>query len=132
MIVSIAGVVVFVVGAAVSVLCIWGMVVPEKLIRLVRRVLDRKSGIYVAVGSRLLLGGALILSAPASKFALIFNIIGLLALVGAIVVPLIGRARLATIIDWFARFPPGAIRAWLLFGLAFGGFLIYGILPRAT
>ena len=145
MIVSIAGVVVFVVGAAVSVLCIWGMVVPEKLIRLVRRVLDRKSGIYVAVGSRLLLGGALILSASGSKFPLIFNIIGVLALVGASVVAFIaaaaagdrgvvafiGRARLAAIIDWFARFPPAAIRTWLLFGFAFGVFMLYGVIPGA-
>lgn len=95
------------------------------------RALDRKSGIYVAVGSRLLLGGALILSASGSKFPLIFNIIGVLALVGAIVVAFIGRARLAAIIDWFARFPPAAIRAWLLFGFAFGVFMLYGVIPGA-
>jgi hypothetical protein len=56
--VTVAGVVVFVFGAAVGVLSIWGMIDPEKLIGLVRRVLDRESGIYVAVGSRLLLGVA--------------------------------------------------------------------------
>jgi hypothetical protein len=79
----------------------------------------------------LLLGGALILSASGSKFPLIFNIIGVLALVGAIVVAFIGCARLAAIIDWFARFPPAAIRTWLLFGFAFGVFMLYGVIPGA-
>lgn len=116
-------------GAAGSLLSAWGMFAPENLIGRVREVLDRDSGIYIAVGARLLVGVALILTAPVSKFPLIFNIIGAFAIVAAAVIPFIGRARLVKMIGWFERFPAAAIRAWLLFGFAFGVFLIYGILP---
>lgn len=127
--ITVARIVVLLMGAAGSLLSAWGMFAPENLIGRVREVLDRDSGIYIAVGARLLVGVALILTAPVSKFPLIFNIIGAFAIVAAAVIPFIGRARLVKMIGWFERFPTAAIRAWLLFGFAFGVFLIYAILP---
>ncbi len=117
--ITVARIVVLLMGAAGSLLSAWGMFAPENLIGRVREVLDRDSGIYIAVGARLLVG-----------VALIFNIIGAFAIVAAAAIPFIGRARLVQMIGWFERFPSAAIRAWVLFGFAFGVFLIYGILPE--
>ncbi len=127
--ITVAKIIVLLIGAAGSLLSAWGIFAPDNMIRLVQGVLGRESGIYIAVGARLLAGVALILTAPVSKFPLIFNIIGAFAIVAAGVIPFIGRARLVQLIGWFERFPAAAIRAWLLFGFAFGVFLIYGILP---
>jgi hypothetical protein len=38
---------------------------------------------------------------------------------------LLGRTLLDRIINWFTALPSLLVRFWLLFGIAFGGFLIY-------
>ena len=106
----------------------WGFYVPQKLLQWTKDVMDAKWGIHFAVIIRLLLGAALLTAASTSKFPTTFLIIGWIAIVAAFGVLLMGRARLSKFVDWwFERFTPTVVRAWLLFALAFGGFLIYGI-----
>ncbi len=119
--------IVFLIGVLVCVLSLWGCFVPDRLTKLVMRVVDRDWGIYFAVVVRLLMGAALIVAAPVSRFPLIFEILGWIAIVAAVALILIGRERLAALAAWFLRCPAWLIRLWLLFGMAFGGFLIYGI-----
>ena len=75
----------------------------------------------------MLLGAALIVAAPVSKFPLVFEILVWIAIVAAVAVIFIGRERIAAIAVWFVRRSVWLIRLWLLVGMAFGGFLIYGI-----
>jgi hypothetical protein len=120
-------IVVLVLGIAVCVLSAWGAYAPEKLVRLVTGVMDQEWGIYLAVIVRLLLGLALIIAAPYSRFPLVFQALGWIAIVAAVALAFMGRERLRRLVAWFERFSPAIIRLWLLFGVAFGGFLIYGI-----
>ncbi len=119
--------IVFLIGLLVSVLSVWGCFVPDRLIKLVMRVVDQDWGIYFAVVVRLLMGAALIVAAPVSKFPVVFEVLGWIAIVAAVALILIGRERMAAPIAWFVRRPTWLMRPWLLFGMAFGGFLIYGI-----
>lgn len=117
-----------IVGLVVGALSLWGMVAPTKLIRLVQRVMEQRSGIYVAISMRLLLGVALIVCASVSRFPTTFMVLGWIAVIAAIGLALIGRAGMRRLVTWFDRFPPLFVRLWLVLGLVFGVFLVYGAL----
>ncbi len=114
-------------GVAVCALSAWGMYVPDKLWKLVNSALERNWGIHVAVVARLLLGATLIIVAPESRFPLAFEILGWFAIVAGVVILFVGRDRLRRFVTWFERISHTMIRGWLLFGIAFGAFLVYGI-----
>ena len=120
---------VLVIGVTVFVLAGWGIFAPEKLKSLVASAMDKYWGIYSAVIVRLVLGSALIVVAPASRFPVVFQVLGLLTIVAAIVVALMGRERIRRFLAWFSeQFSAPIVRLWLLFGMAFAGFLVYGVL----
>lgn len=128
MAVLISQITVFVIGAAVTLLATWGLFVPAKLMAWVSAVMDSDWGIYVAVVVRLLLGVALIIAAPASPFPVVFQVLGGIAILAAVALALMGRGPVRKIIVWFSeQISAAMIRVWLLFGIAFGGFLIYGV-----
>ncbi len=119
--------IVFLIGVLACVVCAWGFIFPDKLTKLVMRVMGQDWVVYFAVVFRLLLGAALIVAAPVSKFPLVFEILGWIAIVAAGAIIFIGRERLDALVAWFVRRSAWFARLWLLFGMAFGGFLIYGI-----
>jgi hypothetical protein len=91
--------------------------------------MDQDWGIYLAVIVRLVLGLALILSASDSRFPSVFLILGWIAIVAGVAAAFLGRERLRRFVNWWVeRFSPSGIRLWVLFAMAFGGFLVYGIL----
>lgn len=105
------------------------MFVPDKLKTSVSSAMDKYWGIYVAVIVRLVLGSALVVAAPASRFPAVFRVLGLLTIVAAIIVALMGRDRIRRFLAWFSeRFSAPVVRLLLLFGMAFAGFLVYGVL----
>ena len=107
----------------------WGIFAPQKLVTLVASVMDRHWGIYIAVVVRLVLGAALIIVAPASQFPIAFQVLGSIAIIAAVALALLGRERVRRlIVSWIGRLSAAMIRLWLLAGIAFGGFLIYGVL----
>ena len=120
-------IIVLILGITVCVLAAWGVYAPEKLVKLVAGAMNQEWGIYLAVLVRLLLGLALIIAAPDSRFPLIFQALGWIAIVAAAVLAFMGRERIRRLVAWFERFSPPIIRVWLLFGMAFGGFLIFGV-----
>lgn len=119
-------VVIVAVGAAVCILSIWGIASPRSLIRLVSSVVDHSAGVAVAVAVRLLLGAALITYAPHSPVPVAFQVLGWMAIIAAVVLLIAGRALMRRLVAWAARLPVAMTRVWLVFGLAFGAFLIYG------
>jgi len=96
------------------------------LLKIVKSVFEGKAGMSLAVGARIVLGVVLILVAPESRFPFAFQLLGWVALIAAVVLPLVGRSRISNLLEWFECRPRGWIRGWLLFGLMFGGFLIFG------
>ncbi len=128
MMVAASQLIVLTLGIAVCVLSAWGMYATDKIWNLVNGAMEKDWGIYVAVIARLVLGAALIIVAPQSRFPLAFEILGWFAIVAAVLILIIGRDKLRRFVAWFQRFSQAMIRAWLLFGIAFGAFLIYGIL----
>ena len=122
-------IIVLVIGGIVIVGAGWGMFAPGKLMTFVTSAVDQRWGIYIAVISRLALGLALITVAPASLFPVVFQVLGWIAIVAAVALAVAGRERVRRFIAWWsARFSESIIRMWLLFGIAFGVFLVYGVL----
>jgi hypothetical protein len=75
------------------------------------------------------LGSALIIIAPVSPFPIVYQTLGVIAIVAAFALVIMGRERVRKFIAWFSeRFSEAIIRLWLLFGMACGGFLVYGVL----
>jgi hypothetical protein len=129
MVIFFSKIIVLVIGVTVVALSGRGIIAPEKLMMFVTSAMDTYWGIYIAVIVRLLLGAALIIVAPASLFPIVFQTLGVIAIVAAIALVLMGRERIRQFITWMSeQFSAPIVRLWLLFGMAFGGFLVYGIL----
>ncbi len=122
---SIALTVVLIFGAVIAVLCLLGLFAPTRLTDAVTGFWKRPAGLPAAVGVRVLLGLALILSAPQTPFPRTFVVLGIVALVAAIVILFAGRDFVQRLLDWGLRQPPALLRLWLAFGLAFGLFLLW-------
>ena len=120
-----AEIVVVLMGIVIVLLSLWGVASPVRLMRRVRSVMDESWGMHFAVVVRIILGISLLVAAPASKFVVLFKALGWLTLIAA--AALIGHKRLVSVIDWFQGFPRPAIRLWLMFGVLFGAFVVYGI-----
>jgi hypothetical protein len=128
MMVAASQLIVLALGTAVCALSAGGVYATDKIWNIVNGAMEKDWVIYVAVIARLLLGAALIIVAPQSRFPLAFEILGWFAIVAAVLILIIGRDKLRRFVAWFQRFSQAMIRTWLLFGIAFGTFLIYGIL----
>ena len=127
MIVSASEFIIIIVGIFVCALSTWGTLAPERLMKFVSKVMNQDWGIYTAVIVRLLLGLALIIAAPDSRFPLIFQALGWVAIFAAVALVSMGRSRIRRLLAFFERLSSLMIRVWLLFGIVFGGFLIYGV-----
>ena len=104
-----------------------GLVQPERLVSNVRELCQKSAALYVAVGLRAVLGIALIIVAPASRFPDVFYILGLITVGAAVVALMLGADRLRRIIEWWVNRTEPFIRVWALVAAAFGAFLIYGV-----
>lgn len=114
-------------GVVLVALSVWGLVVPARVLSMVEGVMGRPRGMWIAVGARVVLGAALIIAAPRSMFPTTFLVLGWVALIAAVVLPLVGRARIHGLVTWLERMPPPLVRVWLVLGMAFGAVLVYGV-----
>ena len=129
MVICVSQIIVLVIGVTIVALAGWGIFAPDKLMAFVTSAMNKYWGIYIAVIVRLVLGSALIIVAPASLFPIVFQTLGGIAIVAAIGLALMGRERFRRFITWWSeRFSAPVVRLWLLFGMAFGGLLVYGAL----
>lgn len=114
-------------GLIVVLLGFLGMLKPTLLIGLTRSFWSSSKSLYYAIGIRLTLGIILILVGPNSRFPSVIQLIGVIAIVGAIAIPLIGAERIQSIISWWLRQPTWFIRMWSVVVIIFGGFLIFSV-----
>ena len=108
-------------------LSLYGVLLPDRLVRLVRGFMQGDAGLWVAVAIRLLLAVLLWFSAPVSRTPALFNVLAVLMFLTAVVLPMVGRPRLNHFIAHIASCPPLLIRFLCLLGVALGGFLLWSI-----
>lgn len=85
-------------------------------------------GLHVlAVVARLILGVALITYATASKYPVVFQIIGWLSVGAAIILGGIGRSRFKALMAWALSWASSLMRLAGLSAVLLGGFLIYAV-----
>lgn len=109
----------------------WGVLAPARITDFVRRFGSR-GGLWFAAGIRLILGLALWFAAPQSRAPLLFQALGVVAIVAAVVIPLMGVDRFEALIEWWARLSAGAQRAWSLVAIVFGAVILWALLPAAS
>ena len=124
---EISQIVVLALGAIICALSLWGFIAPEKLWKMINGVMEKDWAIHIAVIMRLLLGAALIIAAPQSRFPVAMEVLGWIAIVAAIAILFMGRDRMKKFIAWFQRKTNTMVRVWLVFGIAFGAFLVYAV-----
>jgi hypothetical protein len=106
-----------------------GVVAPE---RLVAGVVGwpPESRLYVAVGTRLVLGVVFLTGASKCRLPAVIYGVGILSLAAALLLVLLGEPRLDALIRWWSEQPALAIRAWCVVGALVGALLVYAALPR--
>ena len=108
-------------------LSMYGVLLPLRLIRLVRGFMRRETGLWFAVFIRLMLGALLWFSAPVSRTPSLFKLLSALMFLTAVLLPIAGYSRLNKFIEHIAACPLSAVRLLCLFGVALGGFLLWSI-----
>jgi len=114
------------IGAIISLICLTGIMLPAQLLHAVRAAWRYPAAMYVAVMVRLTVGALLLLAAPHCRFPLAFQVLGWIAIMAALLLPVVGRGRIDRLLDWWSGRSTLGIRLWSLAGLAFGCFLVYG------
>ncbi len=112
-------------GVLLAAVSLWGLYRPRTVVSWVQYVGLHRFGMTFAVGLRLVLGFALILAAPATPFPQIVFALGVIALLAAVGIVIMGWERVTGLLNWFAEAPATTLRTAFAFGAAFGGFLLY-------
>ena len=117
-------------GSFVATLGVVGLLSPERLLDLVTRA-QSKLGLYVIAGFRLLIGIALLLTAPSSRAPHYLLVLGGLSVVSGVVSPFAGARRFEAVLAWWRRRPSRGIRLWSAFVVFFGSSLVWAVFPLA-
>jgi hypothetical protein len=114
-------------GVLVTALGAVGLARPVALISLVERPWQTRAGLLLAVAVRVVLGVALLVAAPDSRFPATLRALGGLSLLAAVALPLVGFERLRRFVQWWAERPSGFVRAWSAAALLFGVFVVVAV-----
>ena len=107
----------------------FGIVTPEHLVTIVSGW-PTDTRLHVAVGTRLVLGLIFILGARSCRFPTFIYAVGIIALVAAVVLILLGGARVDALIQWWSQQPLLFIRAWCALGVLLAALILYSALRR--
>jgi hypothetical protein len=115
---------VILVGLALGLAGIFGVVSPG---RLARKILlwPARSRFITAVALRLVIGITFILAAPDTRFPTVILVLGIIALVAAFALLLVGPKRVTAMIEWWFRRPAGFTRGWSMLAVLLGAALVY-------
>jgi len=82
-----------------------------------------KTGLWGATILRLLLGVGLWQVAPLASFPLVFHVLAVLSLLGAVALPLMGLVRFRAVLFWWTHQSPAMVRFWSALLVVFGLFV---------
>lgn len=105
-----------------------GVVWPRALMSMVDRPWRSSAGLYVAVAIRGVFGVLLVVAADGTRFPWTVRVLGIVSLVAAVSLPLLGYERVRKFITWWLARPDAFVRAWSVVACAFGAFLAYAAL----
>ena len=103
---------------------LYGMVQPRRLVAWVESAWS-KDLLWVAVGIRFALGTFLVYAAPECRASQMVWALGVITILAAVGLALIGGERMTAIVQWWTERPPAAIRAWSALVVPLGAFLVY-------
>lgn len=121
----------FILGSLTALAGVVGLVAPGLLAGLVG-TLTGPLGLGLAAATRLLLGAALVVAAPASRAPTFFRVLGIVIFALGILTPLIGVARFDALLHAWTAMPRWRMRLWSGCAAAFGAAVAYGIIPRSA
>ena len=104
-----------------------GLVSPARQVAFVSHW-ESSAGLWTSAGLRLVFGIALWFVAPASRTPVVLQGLAVLSVGVAFLLPFLGLARFQSILSWWTRQPPAAIRAWSVVAMAFGIFILWTVL----
>lgn len=117
-------IVVAVLGALIVLLGLVGLVQPDRF-RAMFQTMDSQVRFAMAIGIRLAMAALLWWLADDLRHPHVIRVLAVIALVAAILLPIMGRARLDRLIGWWLSRPDGVLRVSALFAAGFGAFLVY-------
>lgn len=118
-------------GVFVLLVGVWGVLAPSRMVDFVKRF-GTKGGLIFAVVIRLIIGLALWFAAPSSRAPLLLHVFGVLVIVAAIAMPLMGLERFKALLLWWTKLSTTKQRLNSLFAVAFGAAILWALLPAAT
>ena len=84
---------------------------PAVLRGLLHRFLEAR-WLYWVSGLRVLVGGVLVIAAPATRLPAFVRGLGVVFIVAGVSIPLLGEARVDQMAQWWVRQSDGVLRAW--------------------
>jgi len=111
-------------GAAIAAIGLFGAVSPARMIGLITR-LELASRLWIAVVARLVIGALFVLAAEGCRMPQLVRVVGVIAIVAAVVLALLGPRRFEAFVGWWLRRPTSFIRGGGAVAVAFGALLIY-------
>ena len=115
-------------GLWIAILGALAFLSPRSFGRILRRF-TTTAGFYVGIGSRLLLGVSLFLSASDSNAPEALRFLGVLFFLAGLVMPLLGFGSFRSTVDWFFSLGSGAARVWGVVAIGMGLFIAYAVAP---
>ena len=115
-------------GLWIAILGALALLSPRSFSRILGRF-TTTAGFCVGIGSRLLLGASLFLSASDSNAPEALRFLGVLFVLAGLLMPLLGFGRFRSTVDWFLSLGSGATRAWGVVAIGMGAFIAYAVAP---
>lgn len=113
-----------VLGVLIAAIGVVGVVSPCHLTTWIS-ALPPRIRFQTAITVRLVTGVFFLLAAPSCRVPAIVLAVGVLALVAALALGVLGQRRLDAFVSWWLTQPPLVIRVWSLVAVVFGGLLGY-------
>ncbi len=114
-------------GVLIAAIGLYGLAQPMGLIGQLQKLWATGAGLITAVLVRLAMGVLLLLTAPEALHPQVFQALGLIAIVAAVALPLVGNERLGRLIAWWCDQSPTLIRVQGALAFAFGAYMVYAI-----
>ena len=81
--------------------------------------------LYIAVGTRIVVGLLLFFAAPGCRLPRFTRVIGVIAFIAGIVTAFVGASRLESIVQWMSAKPSATIRLLYVLDVVLGALLAY-------
>ena len=105
----------------------FGLVSPAAMARFVSG-LQSRGALMAAAAIRFVFGVALWQTAAVSRFPTVFKVIGVLAVISALGLPLIGVVHFKAILHWWSTRLPAVVRLWSGAAALMGAFFLWSVI----